>query len=247
MKNKEALLIKLISFLFFIVMLLINYTKQSDINAISQLNKPLIQPIGFTFSIWSVIYFWLFVWFIYSFFKFAPSDKVYASIKYALPLNFTLNALWVLTFTNSNFLFSCICISGVLVTITVVYFKLKQFTSLSWLFTGVFSIYLSWISIATIVNIYSYLNKLTPAFWNVSEQLVFSIIALILMLLFSSYMLIREHDVLVPLTTIWSFIGIALNKASTLLSIICYAFSLALFLLIIYFVFKTKNSTHKGD
>lgn len=241
--KQQTTLIKVINMLFFIVMIIINYLYSSDIGPISAENKPLIQPAGFTFSIWTLIYIWLFAWLVFSFFKSAPSDELYKSLKYWIPLNFTSNALWILAYTSKHFLLSCFFIASVLITTAFIYFTLRRFAPLSWFTTGVFSIYLGWISIATIVNVFSYINKTFPTIWSMQEQLIITIIALVVVSLFAIYMLVRYQDKLLCLTIVWALIGIALNKASTVLTVFCFIAAAMLIILVLFFTFRKKTST----
>src|SRR5690606_15139615 len=110
MKKAELLFIKINALIFFFIMIVINYVKQPEISAIAQVDKPIIQPAGFTFSIWTVIYIWILAWLILSFFKSSPTARLYETLKYLLPLNFTFNALWVISFTAEQFLLSCMFI-----------------------------------------------------------------------------------------------------------------------------------------
>ena len=235
MKKNESLLVKFISFAFFVIMLIINYTYQAEVSAISQVNKPLIQPSGYTFSIWVLIYLGLFCMFIYSFLKKEPSIYEHEAIKYLLPLNFTFNSLWVLSYTSEQFLVSCFIIVGVLLTTANIYLIFKQQPTLPKFIPAVFSIYLGWISVATIVNIFSFVNRLNPVPWTMDQQLILTILVLIIVVLFAIYMLVRYNDKLIPLTIVWSLVGIAMRQTSPFLTLFCYSASALLILLVLVF------------
>lgn len=223
-------------------MLAINYLNQDKISLIAQINKPLIQPANFTFSIWIVIYGWFLCWIIYSFINSKSRDKLYKSVQYILPINFTFNALWVLAFASNHILLSCLFICIVLVTCVLLFYNAKRYTKLGWFNTGVFSVYLGWISIATVVNIFYYVNNLNPSVWTTLEQVIYTILMLIIILLYAIYILVRAKDYFLPLTIIWALIGIAFNGLNELINILSFAFATIIAITILFSLVKRKNS-----
>lgn len=242
-KRHYMLITKLTIALFFIVLLVINYLNQSTISTIAQINKPFIQPANFTFSIWSIIYGWFLCWIIYSFFKGNTHDKLYMSVRYLLPLNFTFNCLWVLSFASRDILLSCLFIILVLITCVYLFINAKRYAKLGWFITGVFSIYLGWISIATIVNIFYYVNNLTPSVWSTFEQIIYTALMLIIVLLYAIYILVRASDIILPLTLVWALIGIALNGLNQFISLLSFSFATIIAIAIVIKLIKQKKSS----
>ena len=53
----------------FIVMIFLNYWSGTNVGSVADANQAIIQPAGFTFSIWGLIYVLLFAWIIKLFFS----------------------------------------------------------------------------------------------------------------------------------------------------------------------------------
>ena len=212
---------KLISFvylIFFSILLVINYSFGRHINEEADKVMPLLQPAGYAFAIWTVIYALLAIWILRGFFVSKKYDPVYLELKYVLPINFVLNSMWVLTFTNEQLLWSVIIIVLIWATRLYTYLKVKWTKLDSFWNIAPFSVYLGWITIAMVVNLFLYLVRLEPAIWNSTQELTWSIIALIISTLFAVYTAVNHKDWLLPLVFLWGYTAIAVRNANTTLT-----------------------------
>lgn len=114
-------------------------------------------PAGYVFAtIWPVIYLGLVIYAIY---QALPSQRDNPRFRAAAPwlmLNLLLNALWTYVFGQQSFVGSVVVIVGLLVTAVIAYRRLQinhaDITGFErWLWIPI-SIYLAWLTIATVAN-----------------------------------------------------------------------------------------------
>lgn len=199
-------------------------------------------PIGFTFSIWSVIYLLLLL------FTFIPlwqswqgkkTTPVQKNITWLYPLSCLLNGLWIVTWHYQFIGVSVVIMVGLLVTLIRIHMAVRvakptRFDSIITL--PAFSIYLGWISVATIANI---------AAWSVeggwtgdlTSQIIGTNIMVGVATLLGATMFVRYRDVFFNLVIIWALYGIMSKRimvdevifASTILvTQMCMAFLVGL-------------------
>jgi hypothetical protein len=202
--------------LFTIGVLVMNYLANSlplngvTTGEISDKYNSLITPAGAAFSIWGIIYFSLIAWLgklWYGAFK--KDDKIIRDSDQLLiwyPLNCTLNVGWLAAWHYGDVNLSLLIMLGILITLIMIYLKAESFQGL-WRFP--FSIYLGWISVATIVNVS------VMAIYNqwvlfpgeaVNVTLIMMVVASILGLVFIHH----KRDAIYSLVIAWAlfFIGV---------------------------------------
>ena len=77
-----------------------------------------------------------------------------------------------------------------------------------------FSVYLGWISVATIANATQLLYFLGWNGWGISPE-IWAVIMLAAGVIISAVMSLRRADIAYSLVLVWAYIGIALEHAST--------------------------------
>src|SRR5690625_7484477 len=86
-------------FVFFVLMVIANYTAGqmgSDVGGAANQNETIIQPAGFHFSIWGLIYTLHFICIIFLFFSTEFWSYITAHLTFWPSANYILNGLWVL-------------------------------------------------------------------------------------------------------------------------------------------------------
>src|SRR5699024_12377793 len=81
-----------------IVRILRNDGTGTNVGSVADANQAIIQPAGFAFSIWGLIYVLLFAWIIKLFCS--GDGSVTARLTFWPVVNFLLNGLWILVFTQ---------------------------------------------------------------------------------------------------------------------------------------------------
>lgn len=191
----------------FIVMIVVNYLTTTNVGGVANNNDTIIQPAGFAFSIWGLIYVLLFVWVIKAFFAKTWEDSVASRLKFWPIANFMLNALWIIVFTQQWVFASVIVIIALLYTLAEMYSTLTE-TGYHWFDRLPFSIYFAWVTVATIVNIFTLTEK-----YNLDGLLGMGALGWTLLILGAAVLIgvaiaFYFRDWLYPLVIIWPYFAI---------------------------------------
>lgn len=177
----------------------------------------LITPANYAFAIWGLIYVGLIAYGIYQFRPAQQGDKTIQRVDQWLILACTAQIIWVYLFTLQQFWASVPFMLVILVSLVQIYLQLnigreRVDRDRRWMVHIPFSIYLGWISVATVVNIASALYAsewdgtiLGPGSWAGVMILVTMAIGLVV---------VRQRaDVPFTLVLIWAYLGIAARQA----------------------------------
>ena len=185
----------------------------------------LFTPAGYVFSIWGLIYILLAIWILRQV-PFSRRDlPMYRQALVPFVISCILNALWIVVWHYEYFFFSVIVMLSLLFTLISLYTVVKR-TNPRFFDLLPFSIYLSWISVATIANISFTLKYndwdgfgLSDAFWAIVMLLIATALAFLFM--------IRQRDNIYPLVFVWSFVGIGVKNQGTASLVAYVSFLLA--------------------
>jgi hypothetical protein len=176
-------------------------------------------PAGYVFSIWSVIYLGLIA---YAVFQLLPSQRENPRLRQTgwwFVLSSAANSVWLFLWHYGYFGLSVVAMLTLLASLIVIYLRLgvgRQAVSRSerWLVHLPFSIYLGWITVATIANITAYLGfvnwngfGIAPEIWTIMLLAVATVVA--------GLMAYYRQDIAYLLVLIWAFVGIAVEQADT--------------------------------
>lgn len=195
---------------FFIVMIIVNYAVGSSVGDVANKYETLIQPAGYAFSIWGVIYIALFAWIMRMLLVKNSRDKIQITLQWMPAINFLLNSIWIITFTQEWILVSTLVIFTLWLTILWMYIQISKH-NYHWLDRLPLSLYLGWVSLATIVNIFTWFEQIAVTYPAPFDEtlivtLVLGAVAVILVLL-----TIRSRDWIIPLVALWTYIAIMSN------------------------------------
>ena len=119
----------------------------------------LITPASYAFAIWGLIYLALISYGLYQLAPARRSDPCLQALNRYVSLASVMHLAWVWVFTLQGFWLSGVLILGILIPLLLAYRRLGQddrsqrlSRSWYWRVQGPFSLYLGWISVATIVN-----------------------------------------------------------------------------------------------
>ncbi|NLE46744.1 MAG: tryptophan-rich sensory protein, partial [Chloroflexi bacterium] len=176
-------------------------------------------PAGYVFSIWGLIYVGLIAFTIY---QALPSQWDNARLKrigYLYPLSCLANAAWIFLWHYERFPLTLVAMLILLLALIAIYVRLhigrEAFTfSETWLIRIPFSLYLGWITVATIANVTSLLDFLGWGGWGIAPE-IWAVIMLIAATGIASLVSISRGDIPYMLVIIWAFVGIAVKHAAT--------------------------------
>ena len=132
------------------------------INEISDALPSYFTPAGYTFAIWGVIYTALFGFTIYQALPAQRNNQLLGRIGWGFAISSVFNAVWLVTWHYGYYALSIAVMAALLVTLIIIYVRLEigqRNPELSLqnklLIQFPFSIYLGWITVATIANVAS--------------------------------------------------------------------------------------------
>jgi hypothetical protein len=175
-------------------------------------------PAGYVFSIWGLIYIGLLAYMIY---QALPAQRENALLKRIAPLYWLsslANVVWLFLWHYEVFSLTLVAMLTILASLLAIYMvlsplragsdrKLKTFVQLP------FSIYLGWISVATIANVTQVLFTIGWSGWGISAE-IWTVVMLLVAAALGIVMRFRENELAYPLVLIWAVIGIGLKHAT---------------------------------
>jgi benzodiazapine receptor len=192
--------------------------------AVSDSYPVMFTPAGYVFSIWGLIYLGLLAFVIYQALPGQRDNPRLERVGYWFIWSCVLNSIWIFLWHYELMLWSVIVIVGLLVSLIMVYLRLETGRSPvpageALLARLPFSIYLGWISVATIANVSVLLYSLGWDGFGLTEQVVTVIMLVIGSLL--GYLIVRRHgEVAYPLVLVWAFVGIVLKQSGFTLVVV---------------------------
>lgn len=170
--------------------------------------EPLISPAPYAFSIWGFIYLLFGIWILKFGFKSTKDDQAYLKVSRFFPIALACSGGSLLVGQPV----AAVLIIASLISAVLMYLSFKHAASPSFFFKLPISVYLGWISIATIVDIsivlkssgLSNLFGLPELFWSVFILMFAGFIAI--------YFLAQEREVIYPLVFVWAYIAIAIEN-----------------------------------
>jgi len=176
-------------------------------------------PAGYVFSIWGLIYLLLIAYTVYQALPAQRENPLLRQTGYLYALSGIANIVWLFLWHYEVFhltLFAMLAILGLLIAI---YLRLDIGrrdvpTGFRWFVQLPFSVYLGWITVATVANVSQLLYFLNWNGWGIRPE-VWTVIMLAVTVTLTGVMLLTRKDVAYGLVIIWAVIGIALKHAGT--------------------------------
>lgn len=224
-------------------MLAINYYQGSSVGYIANEQQPLIQQANYAFSIWFLIYFLLFIWIVKGFFIRGKKGSIYRELQLLIPINFMLNGAWILAFTQQRILLSTVIIFLLLLSLIRIYNKIKLNSNKALFDLIPFSIYLGWVSIASIVNVFTFFVRNNVITFLGIDELGWTVVMLLFATVLTVVFILFNRDILYPLVIIWSYIAIYINNQEFAINIVI----IISIILISIFIFLMTISKVKAE
>ncbi|HOG80673.1 MAG TPA: tryptophan-rich sensory protein [Anaerolineaceae bacterium] len=193
----------------------------------------LFTPAGYVFSIWSIIYIGLIAFGIYQALPSQRNNPRIERMGWWFVIANLFNSAWIFAWHYLQFGLSVVLMLGLLVSLLVIYERIGRRAASrveTWTVNVPFSIYLGWITVATVANIASLLISLG---WNGFGIPVVLTVAMIgIATLLGVLMILLKREIAYPLVLIWAFAGIAAVRADVPLVEIGAIVAAALLLLV---------------
>ena len=175
-------------------------------------------PAGYVFAIWGIIYIG---WIAFTIFQFRPSQKESPRLRrlgYLFALSGIFNSAWLFTWHYNIFGLGVLVMLSLLGLLIASYLRLDVNRSSAsraewWSVDLPFSIYLGWITVATVANVSDWLYLIgwngfgiAAPTWAVIMIAVASVLGLL--------MALTRRDAGYLFVLVWSFVGIALKQVA---------------------------------
>lgn len=228
------------SLLAFIAVIVVNYLSNAlplggkNTRQLSDQLDVLFQPAGYAFSIWGVIYLFTFIWVIRLFLRSTRETEWYGKAVGAFIASCIFNIAWLFTFHYQLFSISIIPMVALLVSLIILYQTIATSSDRRKFDLFPFSIYIGWVSVATILNVgilFVSLGIDNIEGWLLSGE-VWTIIILIAGAILAIGFMHVFRDSVYPLVFIWAYFAIAAARAEEFPAITAIASIMAVIILI---------------
>lgn len=182
----------------------------------------LFVPAGITFSIWSIIYIFLIIFIIYQILTLGKKQQYDMGYIEKIGGWFILASLanisWILLWHYEFVTYSLLAMLVLFISLLIVYLKLNINLSTASLKEKIavhatISIYLGWITVATIANVTAVLVKL-----DVGElflgQVTWTMLVIAVATLISILIILKRKDIAYNLVIIWALLGIVIKRSN---------------------------------
>ena len=225
MTNNNSSLMKWVNILAFILTVLVNGLAGSttilggkNTAQISDANPTLITPAGYVFSIWGIIYILLGVFVVFQALPSQKGKEFQKQVGWLFALGSLANIVWLFLWQFEYLSLSVILMFLLLATLILIYLRLgvgkSKVTMREKLAVHVpFSVYLGWITIATIANISVTLVSINWDGFGISPE-IWATIIIVVALLIALLVVATRKDVAYALVIIWAFVGIAVKQSA---------------------------------
>ena len=228
MKNRIMLLLAILNLVGFLGTIIVNaLANVLPINnittgAISDLYPNLFTPAGLTFSIWGLIYVLLAIFVIYQLIPSVRKDAQKVDFVQRIGPFFFISCLanigWMFAWHYQNIALSLVLMLILLGCLLMIYLRLSIGTTevtrnRKYLVYLPFSIYLGWITVATIANVTALLVDQNWGTFGLGEQF-WAVAVIIVGIGIALSMLFTRKDIYYCLVVDWALLGILLKRLS---------------------------------
>lgn len=209
-------------------------------------------PAGYVFIIWGVIYLGLVA---FAFYQALPAQRENPRLRrvgYFFVWSCLANVVWLFLWHYEVFGLTVVAMLALLLSLIVIYLRLeigRQQVSRAetFLLNVPFSIYLGWISVATIANATSLLDYLNWDGWGLRPEAWFMIMIAAAVAI-GAGMALTRNDAAYLLVFIWAFSGIAVKHAATTsVATTAWVATIAIALLLIIGAANRRRSRIQGS
>jgi len=176
-------------------------------------------PAGYVFSIWGLIYLALVAFSIYQALPAQRGNPLLNRIGYLYALSCVANSAWILLWHYEKFAWTLVVMVVLLLSLIAIHVRVgigrRRVSNVDkWFVQIPFSIYLGWITVATVANVTALLSALQWDGWGLDPQ-AWAVIMIIASAAIASAVSITRGDIGYVLVIMWAFVGIAVKHSDT--------------------------------
>jgi hypothetical protein len=179
----------------------------------------LFVPAAYVFAIWGVIYAAIVGFTVYQALPSQRKNPLLRRIGYLYALTCVANSAWLFLWHYEQFVWSLVAMGALLLLLIAIYLRIGTGRTgvgpaETWLVRVPFSIYLGWITVATIANATVVLEAVDWNGWGLAPE-VWAILMLVVAGLIASTVSITRGDVAYILVILWAYVGIVIRQSDT--------------------------------
>jgi benzodiazapine receptor len=185
---------------------------------VSDLYPTLVTPAGYVFSIWGLIYVLLLVFVVFQALPSQREKPFLKQINVLFVLSGFFNVLWLFLWHYDQIVLSVALMFALLATLIAVYLRLGIGKSeVSWKekisVHLPFSVYLGWITIASIANVAAALVSIEWNGFGLANE-TWAVLVIAVALLITLAVIATRKDIAYSLVIVWALVGIAVNQSA---------------------------------
>jgi benzodiazapine receptor len=224
MANTSSSILRYANILFFALTVVVNSLAGSttiiggkNTAQVSDANLTLITPAGYVFSIWGIIYILLGVFVVYQALPKQQGKDYQKKIGWLFVLSSLVNVVWLFLWQFEYLPLSVVLMFLLLASLILIYVRLgvgksKVTMSEKLAIHLPFSVYLGWITVASIANVAATLVSLNWDDFGISPE-IWATLVVAVALIITILMLITRKDVAYSLVIIWALVGIGVKQS----------------------------------
>jgi benzodiazapine receptor len=185
---------------------------------VSDLYPALVTPAGYVFAIWGVIYALLLVFVVFQALPSKREQPFLGKISVFFVLSSVLNVSWLLLWHYDQIALSVVLMFALLASLILIYLRLNiGKATVSWKEKVCvhlpFSVYLGWITVASIANVAAALVSVQWNGFGLASDL-WSVLVIAVALLIALAVIATRRDVAYGLVLVWALVGIAVKQSA---------------------------------
>ena len=219
--------------------------------AISDRFKVYFVPAGYVFSIWGLIYLGLVAFAIYQAMPAQRTNPHLQAVGWWVALGGLANIAWIFLWHYEQFPLTLIAMLVLLATLIITYLGLRAGNkpvsrAETWMARLPFSIYLGWITVATVANVTDVLDYLKWNGFGIAPEIWMGIV-LLAVLVIAALMNFSRRDIAYAAVILWALAGISIKHATISAVVIptWITFGLVLLTLVMAFFIRKQQDQAK--
>lgn len=178
----------------------------------------LFVPAGYVFAIWGVIYLGLMGFAIFQALPSQRDSQLLAGIDYLYLVTCAANVLWILLWHYLRFGWTLLVMVVLLLSLIAIYPRLgigrgRPTRVERWLVRVPFSVYLGWITVATIANASAVLDYWSWGGWGLGPE-TWAVVMTLAAAAITAIVAVTRRDVAFVLAVTWALAGITVKQAA---------------------------------
>ena len=184
---------------------------------VSDLYSNPFTPAGYVFAIWGIIYALLFVFVIYQALLKQKDKPFQKQISALFILSSIFNVVWLFLWQYDYITISIVLMFALLATLTTIYLRLGIGKSNVPLTEKLcvhlpFSVYLGWITVASIANVAAGLVSVGWDGFGLSTE-IWAMVAMSIALIVTLIVIVARRDLAYSLVVVWALAGLAIKQS----------------------------------